>query len=236
MKGKADTTLVRIVGVLALLVIAVAIWLAVVNGQFLSAPDEILPGGFMNRGLAMQFVADGADVGRILAPDVSHNRGVMRRLMLVDFLFIGGYGLLFVTITILLARRNCPWARYLALTALVAGVMAAAFDVRENIFILKTLKCFPCDPQTIDTINNSALTKWTMSFVAIALLAIAFQDLANRFAYWISASFIVAAAIGLVGLWRPQLLFLAQIPLLIGLALLVVTAFGWPLKLRESRD
>jgi hypothetical protein len=226
--------LIRLIGVLAFLVIAVGIWMAVVSGQFGPMPANSLPGGFKGRVLAMEFVATEADVEQILSPDVSHNRDVMQKVITIDFLWLVCYGLLFAAISFLLAKRNCPWARYLSVVALVAGLGAAAFDIRENLGILKALDCSPCSHILINNINDAALLKWTMSFVAMALLAIAFQDLANRFANWISFSFIVTALIGFAGLWKHTLLFLIPIPLLIGLALLVVTAFVWPRKLKES--
>lgn len=224
--------LVRIVGVLALLVILVAIWMVVVSTQFGSSPQE-LPGKFQGRVLAMEFVGYTSDIDKILGPDVSHNRDVMRKIILIDFLWIACYGLLFVAISVLLARRNCPWARYLGRLALVAGLAAAAFDIRENIAILNALNCFPCDQALVNRINDAALLKWTMSFVAIALLAIAFQDLNNRWAHWIWISFIFTAGLGFLGLWKHTVLGLIAIPLLIGLALLAITAFFRPQNLRE---
>lgn len=235
--SKIEGTLrVRVVGILAFLVIAIVIWNAVVNLQFQPPPKD-LPGGFQNRGMALQFVSDSSAVPQILGPEPSVNLPVMRKLILIDYLFIACYGLLFVTISLLLARRNCPWARYLGLLAVITGLMAAAFDVRENIQMLKVLDCLACNPEQIDvnSVNDAALMKWAMSFVTMGLLAIAFQDLANNLARWISISYIVTAAVGAVGLWRHDLLFVAFIPLVIGLGLLVFTAFVYPQKLAENR-
>jgi hypothetical protein len=225
--------LVRTIGVLAVLVIVVAIWMGIVSRQFGPQPAE-LPGKFQGRVLAMEFVGEVSDIGKVLAPDTSHNARVMRNVIMIDFLWIACYGLLFIAISSLLARRNCPWARYLGILALVAGVAAAAFDLRENVEILKALSCSPCDQSVVNRINDAALSKWTMSFVAMALLAIAFQDLNNRLAHWISVTFIVAALVGFIGLWRHQLLALLPIPLLVGLILLAITAFVRPRNLRES--
>ncbi|HKY45224.1 MAG TPA: hypothetical protein VJM50_19180 [Pyrinomonadaceae bacterium] len=226
--------LVRFVGVLALLVIIVAIAMVIVSMQFGPAPQEPLPGRFKGRVLAMEFVANPVDIEGILKPDVSHNRDVMRNIILLDFLWIACYGLLFVAIGLLLRKRNCPWARYLGTVAIVAGLAAAAFDVRENLAILKALNCLQCDQQLVNEINDAALLKWTMSFVAMALLAIAFQDIDNRWAHWIGISFIVTALVGFVGLWRYQLLGLIPIPLLIGLILLAIVATIWPRRLTEN--
>jgi hypothetical protein len=226
--------MVRIVSVLALLVVVVAIWMAIVQGQFEKNPDEGLPGGFQGRVLAMEFVSNTTDVEKILAPDVTRNREVMQTVLMIDFIWIGCYGLLFVTISWLLMRRRCPWARYLGFLALIAGVASAAFDVRENRRILALMSQFPYDQNLVNQVNDAALLKWTLGFVAIALLAIAFQDLANRLANWISISFIVTAVVGFIGLWRYPLLGLVAIPLLIALILLAFTAFFRPRNLLES--
>lgn len=227
-------SLVRIVGVLAVLVVVVALFMAVKQGQFKKNPGEILPGGFRGKVLAMEFVSNTTDVEKILAPDVPHNREVMQTVLMIDFVWIGCYGLLFVTISMLLMRRRCPWARYLGFLAMIAGVASAAFDVRENRRILAVMSQFPYDQNLVNQVNDACLLKWTFGFVAIALLAIAFQDLNNKLANWISIFFIVTAALGFIGLWRYPLLGLISIPLLIALILLAVTAFFRPQSLKES--
>ena len=224
---------IRIVGVLALLVVVVALLMAIVQLQFEKVPDEGLPGGFKGRVLAMEFVSNTTDVERILAPNVAHNRGIMETVLTIDFVWIGCYGLLFITISLLLMRRRCPWARYLGFFALLAGVASAAFDVRENRRILAVMSHIPYDQNLVNQVNDAALLKWTLGFVAIALLAIAFQDLANRLANWISISFIVTAVVGFIGLWHFPLLGLVAIPLLLALILLAFTAFFRPQNLTE---
>jgi hypothetical protein len=224
--------MVRIVGVLAVLVIVVALVMGIVQRQF--QPTTELPGKFRGRVLAMEFVSNTSDIDKILAPNVAYNRDVMLKVLTIDFVWIVCYGLLYATISVLLMRRNCPWAGYLGFLALIAGLATAAFDVRENVKIIQAMTHFPYEQAIVNSVNDAALLKWAFGFVAIALLAIAFQDLESRLARWISISFIVTAAIGFVGLWRPPLLSLVQIPLLIGLILLIIAAFAWPNALKES--
>jgi len=227
--------MIRIVGVLALLVIGVAIWMVIVQGRFEDVPKtQSLPGGFKSRLLAMEFVSNTSDVDTILGPNVPHNREIMQRVLMIDFIWIVCYGLLFASISALLMRRRCPWARYLGFVALIAGVAAAVFDFRENRRILEVMSQVPYEQNVVNRLNDAALLKWTFSFVAIALLAIAFQDLANRFAKWISISFILTALIGFAGLWHYPLLRFIALPLLSGLLLLTLTAFFWPEKLKEN--
>jgi hypothetical protein len=233
MSRRNGTLLVRTVGVLALLVLAVALWMKFVERGFEPTPEDL---GFRNRGMALQFVSDSSAIAGILGPDPSINRPILRKAILIDFPFIVCYGALFVALSTLLIRRNCPWARYLGLMAMITGITAAAFDVRENIGMLKVLDCFPCNPGIvfINNINDAALSKWSMSFVTIGLLAIAFQDLPSNLARWISISFAVTALLGLAGLWSHPLLYLSFAPQFIGLGLLVFTAFAHPEKLTEN--
>ena len=233
MSERNRTLLVRTIGILALLVILVAVWMTLVERGFQKPPDDL---GFRNRVMALEFVVDGSAISKILDPDASINRPILRKVIRIDFAFILCYVSLFIAISVLLFRRNCPWARYLALMALITGVTAAAFDVRENLAMLKVLDCFPCNPGPvlINTINDSALAKWCTSFVTIGLLAIAFQDLPSNLARWISITFALTALLGLVGLWRHSLLFLSFGPQLAGLGLLAYTAFVHPKKLTEG--
>jgi len=228
--------MVRIVGVLALLVVVLAVSIIIVSRQFEKVKEGELPGGFAGRGPAMQFVQTTDDVKAVLGTDTSHNIEVMKRALNVDYFFIGCYALLYLSISRLLMKRNCPWARYLGIVALVAGLGAAVADVRENRAILQVLGETPDYLQTsVNMINDAALLKWTLTFVAIALLAVAFQDLESRLARWISISYIITAVVGFAGLWNHALFALAFIPLAIGNVLLAFTAFTRPRELIESR-
>lgn len=226
--------MVRIVGLLALLVIGVAVWMGSVQRQFEKVPDGVLPGGFRGRVLAMEFVSNKDDVDTILGPDVPYNREIMNRVLSIDFVWIACYAALFFAISLLLMRRRCPWAKYLGFVALIAGLASAFFDVRENRRILALMSQVPYDQNLVNQVNDAALLKWTFGFVAIALLAIAFQDLDNRLANWISGFFTVTAVIGFAGLLRYPVLGLVGIPLLISLLLLAITAFFWPQNLKEN--
>jgi len=227
--------MVRFVGVVAVLVFVLALTIFVVSAQFEKVPrDKPLLGQFGNRGPAMQFAQTPEDVTEVLKSDVSRNITVMKRSLTVDYFFIGCYALLYFGMSRLLSQRNCPWARYLGVVALVAGLGAAVADVRENRAILQVLSETPNYLQsTVNDISEAALLKWTFGFVAVALLAIAFQDLESRLARWISISFTVTAVIGFAGLWRHPLLALSFFPLAIGLLLLAFTAFTRPHELKE---
>jgi len=227
--------IVRFVGVFALLVVVLVGTIIIVSWQFEPVDGKLL-NEFRARGPAMQFVHTTEDVKKVLGSDVSRNVNVMKRSLTVDFFFIGCYALLYLSISRLLMKRNCPWARYLGIVAMVAGLAAAVADVRENRAILKVLSEVPSYTQdAVNPIIQAALLKWTFTYVTIALLAIAFQDLESRLARWISISFIVTAVVGFAGLWKHPLFILSFIPLAIGLLLLAFTAFTRPHELIESR-
>jgi hypothetical protein len=227
--------LVWFTGIAAVLVIVVAVWMAIASLGFEPVGDAGLPGGFHGRVLALEFVSSVGDAQKVLGPDVSRNTEVMRKVISIDFVWIACYAALFVLIGVMLSRRNCPWARYLALVAIVSGLAAAAFDVKENTKILELLSSTAVTQEQLNAVRDATLTKWTLSFVSMAVLAIAFMDLANKVAFWISTLFILTAMVGLLGLLNHRLLSLISIPLVIGLVLLSVTAFKWPEKLKEQR-
>ncbi|PYS74869.1 MAG: hypothetical protein DMF69_00415 [Acidobacteria bacterium] len=227
--------LVWFTGVAAVLVIVVALWMVVASFGFEPVGTEGLPGGFGGRVIALEFVSSVGDVQKVLGPDVAANTDVMRKVISIDFVWIACYALLFVLIGVMLSRRNCPWAKYLAWIAIVSGLGAAVFDVRENMKILDLLSSLSITQEQVNAVRDATLAKWTLSFVSIAVLAIAFMELANKVAFWIATLFILTSLVGLFGLFNHRLLTLITIPLVIGLGLLSVTTFMWPEKLREQR-
>src|SRR5689334_9998326 len=129
MSERNDIPLVRTIGILALLVVLVGLSMMFVQRGLQDTPKDL---DFKKRGMALQFVTDGSSVNKIVGPDYSINGPILRNAILIDFAFILCYGALFIAIGVLLSRRNCPWARYLGLMAIITGMTAAAFDVREN--------------------------------------------------------------------------------------------------------
>ncbi len=148
-----------------------------------------------------------------------------------DFVFILCYGLLYVAVSLLLARRQCPWAVYLACVAGVCGVGAALFDVHENLAILNILDTLdlnhPIDQQIINAIHAAAFLKWALSFVTAALLAVTFYGLDD----WLSLigyALTLTAVIGLAGLLYPTIISWTFLPMTVGLILLSILAVFRP--------
>jgi hypothetical protein len=226
--------LVRTIGVLSLLVLSGAIVMVVVGGIQFS--PSMLPadktGGFSRPVMALEFVETTEQAHVILDPN---NREPMRRQIYLDFGWILFYGLLYLAVSVLLVRRNCPWAFYLAAVAAVAGVGAAAFDVIENLGMLRIVN-EPAITQAALAqlhIRDAATVKWTLTFVALAILAVTFYGL-NRTLTRIGFLFSLTALAGFVGLWHKPWLGLVPLPMLLGLVLLTYAAFRSPEKFVES--
>lgn len=227
--------LVRIIGVLASLVLVGAILMGVVGAMEFD-PRALLggqTGGFSGPVMALEFVETKEQAHAILDPN---NREPMRRQIYLDFAWILFYGLLYLAVSALLSRRNCPWASYLAAAALIAGVGAAAFDLVENLGMLRVVNDPTITQSTLAElhIRDAAIVKWTLTFVALAILAITFYGL-NRPLTRIGFFFSLTALAGFVGLWhKPWLGLLVPLPMLLGLVLLTYAAFRSPKDFVES--
>lgn len=231
---------VRIVGLLAMLMLAIGIW----NGASRDfRPPKIVdtansPFQFSQQVIAMEFIQTPDQLPVILAGEGnnsidSRNLLAMRAEMRRDFVFIGCYALLYVAVSALFARRRCPWAVYLACIAGVCGVGAALFDIRENLAILNVLDALDLnqlvDQQAVNAIHSAAILKWELSFVTAGLLALTFYGLDNWLSF-IGYALTLTAVIGFAGLFYLPLLPWAFLPLIIGLILLSIFALIRPRK------
>jgi hypothetical protein len=225
--------LIRLAGVAALSLIVIVIWMLVTSRRFEPVAPGNLPGGFNGRVMAMEFVDSVPAVSVILGPNYAHNSEVMRDEMVIDYIFIGGYALLYVTVGLLLKRRYCLWASYLAGVAIVSGIAAAMFDVVENRAILNILDTPEITQAMVNAVRDASLVKWTLNCTAMAILAIAFYGV-SKIASWIGYAFSLTAIVGLAGLWHHTWLGLFGIPLLLGLALLSVVSIFWPKELKDN--
>jgi|GEM_PF-3000099 len=231
---------VRIVGLLAILMLAIGTWTSTSRDFH---PTNIVdtaksPFHFSHQVIAMEFLQTPEQLPVILGQEAnnstdSQNRLAMRAEMRRDFVLITCYGLLYLAVSALFARRRCPWAVYLAGVAGVCGVGAAVFDVRENLAILNVLNTLDLnqlvDQQAVNAIHSAALLKWQLSFVTAALLAVTFYGLDNWLSF-IGYAFTLTAIIGFAGLFYPPLLPLSFLPMSIGLVLLAIFALFRPQK------
>jgi hypothetical protein len=177
--------------------------------------------GISNPVLAMEVARNVAEVDAILSDSPSADREAMRIKQYADFGFISGYAGLFVVTGTLLIPRG----RAIAILAAVLGVVAAIFDVIEN---LGTLRVVNTDlahttQAMIDAVRYPSLIKWALASLALGLLAILFLRLKRAGPRVVGALYLIAALLGLYGLYDNAILQWTGIPMLagfIGLAIL----------------
>lgn len=224
--------LVRTIRVLGILVIAIALVMTITAPQFF--PNATPPSAFKKPVLALEMVGSATD-GKAILEQTAGGKPAIAYALYLDFGFIAGYASLYLLISLLLARRNCPWAKYLAWVAAISGLASAGFDVMENLGILKLINATVITEQMASDIRDASLIKWMLSFVTMALLAVTFYALTRR-AAWIGYAFIITAIIGLAALIFRPLLPLTGLTILLGLVWLVVVSLKWPGDLTmESR-
>ena len=224
--------LIKTIGAVTIIVIAIALTLGITAPHY--PKRENRPSAFREPVMALELVGSAAE-GKAILDQTSGGAVPITRTMYLDFGFIAGYALLYVLISILLARRNCPWAKYLAWVTAICGLASAGFDVVENLGILKLIHAAQITDEMANNTRDASLLKWTLGFVTIALLALTFYALTKR-AAWIGYAFTATAIVGLAALILKPLLPLTFLPILFGQVWLAIVCLKWPADLAmESR-
>jgi hypothetical protein len=171
--------------------------------------------------LALQMAHDLADVDAVLSDAPSLDREVMRVKQYEDFGFIASYAALYFVSALLLVRTYpaLRWIRMSALIAAIAGTAAAALDVTENFAILRILDV-PLAATTqsmIDAIHVTAMFKWALGFLALALLSTWFFRDSRLTSRAVGAIYLAAALVGAYGLIDNAVLVLGAGLILLGL-------------------
>jgi hypothetical protein len=159
----------RIAGVFALLCIALA---ALMLGQPHFSNASLPPRGIGNSMVAIQVIQNLGEVDDILSQAPSPDREAMRIKQYIDFGFITSYLGLFLTLAWLLTSSP-GWGKIAGMAAAICAVAAAAFDVRENLAILRILDV-PLERTTapmMNAIRTASAAKWLLSAVTLALLS-----------------------------------------------------------------
>lgn len=144
-------------------VLAFGIWLQVSLAQHWTRPAT-LPHGINNPVLAMQMAQPPWPV-EILAP--GQNMAEMTRQQYIDFGYIPSYIALFISIGILQWHSDRRWIAALGLVSMVLILIAAGFDVAENLAILGVTAQH--DASAWASIRPHSLVKWDCAFLAILL-------------------------------------------------------------------
>ena len=219
----------RAAGFLALLCVAVLV-LMQARPSFTNASRP--QNGIPDPVLSLQMAHNLDQVDAVLGDAPSPDREVMRAKQYEDFAFIACYAALYLVLSILMARAY-PRARWIAMLAAIAGMGAAALDVKENFAILRILdvKLDATTPSMIDAIHHTSLLKWALGFIALGLLSAYFlwDRRGGRFRIVRGVGVIDAAAaiLGLFSLYDHSVLPFAAGLILLGLCG-AVFVFLWP--------
>jgi hypothetical protein len=212
------TQLQRWAGLLAVLNLAM---IAILVGRpyFSNASRPVR--GITNPVLAMEVARNVSEVDAILGDAPSPDREAMRIKQYADFGFICTYASLYVVMSLLLMREG----RAVAISAAVLGVLAAIFDVIENLGILRIVNTdlAHTTQAMIDAVRYPSLTKWALASIALGLLAILFLRVRRAGPRVVGALDLIAALLGLYGVYDNAVLQWSGIPTLagfIGLAVL----------------
>jgi hypothetical protein len=173
--------------------------------------------------LAMEVARNVTEVDAILSDSPSADREAMRIKQYADFGFICAYAGLYLVMSLLLM----PQGRAIAIFAAALGVLAAIFDVIENLGILRVVNTdlAHTTQAMIDAVRYPSLIKWALASLALGLLAILFLRLKCAGPRIVGALYLIAALLGLYGLYDNAVLQWTGIPTLAGFIGLAVLYF-----------
>jgi hypothetical protein len=197
----SDSQLKRRIGFVAVLNLAI---IAIIAGRpyFSNASRPIL--GITNPVLAMEVVRDVPEADAILGDAPSPDREVMRIKQFIDFAFIAGYAALFVLMSLLLR----PQGPGLAIVAAALGVLAAIFDIAENLGILRVLDVdlSHTTQAMLNAILYPSLLKWTLASLALGLMGALAWRTGRVGLRIVGALDVLAALLGFCGLYQNRML------------------------------
>jgi len=215
------TWLVRGVGILALLVIAIGLTmqppkLSPEAKDFVKQKDLHFGGALISLELG-----GSAELYRLIAGDRPDDprRAPLRRNLRIDFLFIAAYLLLYTGLAALLAQRGGVWLAVGAAAAVLAAA-AAVFDVTEN---LRTLDLLAANGAAgLMAIRQASVLKWTAISASALLLSALFLVRRDLF-FLLGLPLLASGALGVLTGWRgwyAEWCLLAILPALPGIAVL----------------
>ncbi|MGA3079349.1 MAG: hypothetical protein ABSG56_37425 [Bryobacteraceae bacterium] len=147
----------------SLAVLSFGVWLQVSLAQHWTRPAA-LPYGVNNPVLAMQMARPPWPV-EILTP--GQNMAEMAHQQYIDFGYIPSYVALFISIAILQRRSDRRWIAALGPVCIVLILVAAGYDVAENLAILGVTQQH--SPAAWASIRPHSLVKWACAFLVILL-------------------------------------------------------------------
>lgn len=194
-------------------------------------PDKF-PHGLSQPMLALEFARTPDDIEKTVGAQGDLRRARMLALLRTDtFGLIPTYWLFFLSLSWLLAHRSISKSVWFGLAVAVCATGAALFDFAENHYIRIALETSL--PQTAAaTVNGiywSALIKWLLIFVALALLSRLFLGRSD----WLSILgilFLVTSLLGFLGLFHNPAIEWSYLPLKVTLVCVAATFAFFPAR------
>lgn len=214
------TTLKSWIGLAAVLSLAM---IALISGRpyFSNASRPVR--GITNPVLAMEVARNISEVDLVLGEAPGPDREMMRIKQYADFGFIGAYAALYVLMAMFLMAQG----RSIAILAAVLGIIAAVCDVIENLGILRIVDVdlARTTQAMIDAIRYPSLIKWTLASLALGMLGLLAWRTGRIGLRIVGALDLIAALLGLGGLFENRLLVWLGPPMLGGLVGLAILFF-----------
>jgi hypothetical protein len=217
-------SLERLAGALALFCLAMA---ALLLGKPSFTNASRPPRGISDPAVAIQVARSMGEVDHILGEAPSPDREVMRFKERIDFVFIGAYTGLFLTLGWLLMRGG-GWGWFAGPAAMICAAGTAAFDVMENFAILRILDVplYRMGPQMITAIRSASAAKWDLAGLTLALLSSYFFRSSRWGVRIIGGLFLLSAAMDFYGLRDNRFLVWQGLPAVAGMVGIVVFLLG----------
>lgn len=209
-------SLERLAGALALLCLAIA---ALLSGKPYFTNASRPPRGISDPGVAIQVARSIGEVDMILGEAPSPDREAMRFKQRIDFVFVGAYAALFVTLGLLLVRQG-GWGWAAGPAAIICAGGAAAFDVLENRAILRIVdtSLYRTPPQMINAIRSSSAAKWNLAALTLVLLSSLFFRQPRWYMRLVGVLMVAAAAMQMYGMRDNRFLVWQAVPAAASLA------------------
>jgi hypothetical protein len=210
----------RWIGIVAVLNLAM-IALLVGRPTFSNASRPVR--GISGPMLAMEMVRSVSEVDAVLGPSPGADREAMRIKQYVDFGFIAAYAALYILMAMLLAGEG----RFAAIAAGALGVIAAVFDVVENIGILRVIDTDlgAITQGMIDGVRYPSLIKWGLASLALGILGVLALRMKRTGLRIAGALDVLAALLGEWGLYNNVALQWLGLPMFGGLICLAILYF-----------
>lgn len=231
------TVTLRVLGLAYCLLLLVGVLLSLISYYQSRLPGAIewpgsFPHGLSKPMMALEFARTVDDIRQIVGDQGDPRRAQMLALLRIDtFGFIPTYWLFFLSLSWLLAHRSIPYSLWYGVALAVCVTAAALFDFAENQHIRVALETqlSQTAADTVTGIYRSALIKWLLIFVALALSSRLFLGRSDWLAV-IGILFLITSLLGSLGLLYNPAIEWSYVPLLIAVVCVAFTFAFFPAR------